>query len=496
MVIRRIGPAVALATAGMLALANSVFASVALTQVSSDPFTNTTAIDGVAVYHATEEEPDTFAWGSTIVSAFQVGRFHNGGADDIGVAVSTNGGHSWKHTLLPGLTSQVDASSSFERVSDASVAYDARDNVWMVSSIPLTSALVVPTVFVSRSTDGGRTWQAPVSIPPTTGPVNLDKNWTVCDNSPASPHYGNCYTELDNFAVFDLEELSTSTDGGLTWGVPISTPLKAHGLGGQPLVQPNGTVVVPFEGIDGLATISSFGSTDGGATLTNAVTIATIDFHKVAGDLRTSPLPSAEIDGSGKVFVAWEDCRFESGCPANDIVFSTSGDGQSWTTVKRVPIDAVNSGVDHFIPGLAVDRSTSGGTADIGVAYYYYPVANCAVATCELDTGFISSSNGGSTWGGQEQLAGPMNLTWLAFTTQGYMVGDYISTSFSGGLAFPAIAVAFMPAGAVTTQNLNEAMFVTASGQAVFTGAGTPSTASGANAGSSTLSFAVGPTNR
>src|SRR5260370_14019961 len=117
MVIRRIGPAVALAAAGVLALANSVFASVALTQVSSDPFTNTTAIDGVAIYHATEEEPDTFAYGSTIVSAFQVGRFHNGGAHDIGVSVSTEGGQSWKHTPLPGLTAHVAPSSPLERVT-------------------------------------------------------------------------------------------------------------------------------------------------------------------------------------------------------------------------------------------------------------------------------------------------------------------------------------------------------------------------------------------
>jgi hypothetical protein len=493
MVIRRIGPAAALAAAGVLAMANSVFANVALTQISSDRFSNTTAVDGAAVYHATEEEPDTFAYGSTIVAAFQVGRFHNGGADDIGVAVSTNGGQTWKHQLLPGLTFQVDPSSPYERVSDASVAYDARDDVWMVSSIPITASGVVPTVFVSRSTDGGRTWNAPVSIPPTTGPVNLDKNWTVCDNTATSPHYGNCYTELDNFAVFDLEELSTSTDGGATWSVPISTPTHAHGLGGQPLVQPDGTVVVPFEGIDGLATISSFSSTDGGATLTNAVTIATIDFHSVAGDLRTSPLPSAEIDGAGKVFVGWEDCRFEPGCAANDIVFSTSGNGQSWTAPARIPIDPVGSGVDHFIPGLGVDRSTSGGSAHIGLTYYYYPVANCTVSTCQLDAGFISSSDGGATWGGREQLAGAMNLTWLAFTTQGYMVGDYIATSFSGGLAYPVISVASF---GTPTQNLNQAMFVTTSGQAVFTGTGTASTAAGAKAGTSTLSFVVGPTTR
>src|SRR5258708_23628526 len=172
----------------------------------------------------------------------------------------------------------------------------------MVSPIPrLPNKLVVPTVLISRSTDGGRTWKAPVSIPQGSGPVNLDKNWSVCDNTPTSPFYGNCYTEVDNFAVFDLELLSTSSDGGATWSVPVSTPQHAHGLGGQPVVQPNGNVVVPFESIDGLAKISAFGSTDGGVTLTNAVNIATINFHSVAGDLRTSPPPATLLHGAGKV---------------------------------------------------------------------------------------------------------------------------------------------------------------------------------------------------
>src|SRR5712691_12317142 len=137
---RRVGPAIALAAAALLALANTALGNVALTQISSDPFTNSTAVDGVAIYHATQVEPDTFSSGSTIVSTFQVGRFHNGGADDIGFATSTNGGKTWKHGLLPGLTFQVDPTSPYERVSDASVAFDAKHNVWMISSIPLTSS--------------------------------------------------------------------------------------------------------------------------------------------------------------------------------------------------------------------------------------------------------------------------------------------------------------------------------------------------------------------
>lgn len=60
-------------------------AGVPLTQISTDPYTNSTS------QHATEVEPDTYSFGSTIVSAFQVGRFNNGGATNIGFATSTDG---------------------------------------------------------------------------------------------------------------------------------------------------------------------------------------------------------------------------------------------------------------------------------------------------------------------------------------------------------------------------------------------------------------------
>jgi hypothetical protein len=185
------------------------------------------------------------------------------------------------------------------------------------------------------------------------------------------------------------------------------------------------------------------------------VSIAKIHFHRVAGNLRTSPLPSAEIDGAGTVYVTWEDCRFETGCKANDIVLSTSSDGSNWSAPSRVPANPVGGGVDHFIPGLAVDRSTAGANAHLALAYYYYPNAVCTVSTCQLDAGFVSSSDGGATWSGPIQLAGPLALTWLALTSQGYMVGDYISTSWDGGAAFPAIAVANTPSGGVFDETLD-----------------------------------------
>jgi hypothetical protein len=441
---RRTASLGALVAATALAAVSPAHANLPITRISTDPFTNSTS------QHATEVEPDTFASGSTVVSAFQVGRFFDGGATDIGFARSTDGGSTWTHDSLPGLTATSGIPGStggpFERVSDASVAFDARHNTWLVSSIPLEpGSLTVPTVFISRSTTGGASWTDPVSTPPPAVPatkVDLDKNWTVCDNTTTSPFYGHCYTEFDNFGQGDLEYMTTSSDGGRNWSVPVATAGNDKGLGGQPLVQPNGNVIVPFEALSGK--IQAFRSTDGGASWSRAVTISDIRFHDNAGNLRTSPLPSAEIDRSGKVYVAWEDCRFRKNCSSNDIVFSTSSDGASWAPVVRVPIDDVTSGADHFIPGLAVDPSQSGGR--VALAYYFYPDATCS-GGCQLDVGYISSPDGGAHWGLPVQVAGPMSLGDIAQTSQGPMVGDYISTSFAGTKAVPVFAVGLPHSG-------------------------------------------------
>jgi hypothetical protein len=460
MILRR--TALTLALAGVAALTTTMVASanVSLTRVSADPFTNTTS------QHATELEPDTFAYGGTVVATFQVGRFFNGGATDIGFVRSGDGGTTWGAPgFLPGMTySSGFASSPFERVSDPSVAYDAAHGVWLISSIPLLPNTGVPTVFVNRSTDDGQTFGPPISIPPpVSNSVDLDKNWTVCDNV-STQFRGHCYTELDNFGDGDLELMSTSADGGLTWSTPIRTNGNDKGLGGQPVVQPSGRVIVPFESLNG--TISAFHSDNGGASWSRGFKVSGIRFHGVAGNLRTSPLPSAEIAGDGTVYVAWEDCRFRKGCPSNDIVFSKSSDGVTWSDPARVPIDDVTSTVDHFIPGLAVDPATSGAGTHLALTYYFYPNANCGGA-CRLEVGYVSSPDGGAHWGDATQLAGPMALSEIAQTSQGPMVGDYISTSFSGGKATTVFAVGHE----TTAAAFDEAMYAPAARLNVATAA-------------------------
>src|SRR5215510_8417181 len=198
-------PAALLAAALAAAFATAAPALAAqpgVTRVSADPYTPATASRGE---HATEVEPDTFAFGSTVVSAFQAGRVFNGGATDIGWATSSNGGVSWTHGFLPGTSQQAMRPGPFFSVSDPSVAYDARDGAWIIS-------------WLGAHFSGG--------------------------------------------GIVDVM-VSRSADGGLSWGTPTPTADNVHGLGGQPVVQPNGRVVVPFEGFNG---IRAFTSDDGGAT--------------------------------------------------------------------------------------------------------------------------------------------------------------------------------------------------------------------------------------
>src|SRR4051812_33128598 len=430
-----------------LALAAPTTTLAAGLQIASDPFTQATCHGSAQTNHHANVEPDSFSNGSTIVAAYQVGRIYDGGACAIGFSTSTNNGATWTSGLLAGITKWA-GGGTFDRATDAAVAYDAQDNTWMISSLVLTEAGGVEGVgiYTSRSNDGGLTWGAPVAIPSTAGMVSPDKNWIVCDNTASSPFYGNCYTEWDDNGAGNRMEMSRSTDGGATWSVAATN--NAGIIGGQPVVRPDGTVIVPTANANETA-IGAFNSTNGGASWSATTTIATISHHTVAGSLREGPLPSAEVDGAGTVYVVWTDCRFVRAGKTNDIVIthSLNATGTSWSAISRIPIDGTNSGVDHFIPGLAVNKDPLH-VGQLGLTYYFYNSGSTA-----LNVGFISSGNGGSTWGAPQTVSTGATSVWAATTSQGRMVGDYISTSYgSDNLAHGVFGAASAPTtGAATT---------------------------------------------
>jgi hypothetical protein len=207
----------------------------------------------------------------------------------------------------------------------------------------------------------------------------------------------------------------TSTDCGATWGI-VKYPPDTYNLGGQPVVQPNGNVIVPSCDAS-CSAIISFRSTNGGQSWGDTTTIATVQRHEVEGFMRELSLPSAEIDGNGVVYVVWSDCRFKSSCNSNDIVLSKSSNGVTWTSPIRIPTSSLSSTMDSFIPGVGVNKATSGSTATLALTYYYFKDNTCLPTTsngcgnantnnCKLYVGFISSRDAGSTWSSPKTLAG------------------------------------------------------------------------------------------
>lgn len=415
-------------------------------QISRDTYRNPES------QHETEVEPDTFAWGSTIVSTFQVGRTFGGGAANIGFATSLDGGRTWRSGFLPGLTPYSAPPGAFDVASDPVVAYDAEHGVWLITSLGVSagrsSALVI-----SRSPDG-LTWELPVvaTVAGTDDDLLLDKQWLVCDNAATSPFRGGCYLSYSDFRVLRMST-QTSRDGGLTWSEPVGSPDNAgrKSMNGafapapQPVVRPNGDLVITFYDQDRIAAVRS---TDGGATLSPSILVAPAFFNGLL-DFRAAPLPSSEVDRDGTVYVVWADCSFRRLCLENDLVLSRSADGLAWSPPERIPIDAVEAGIDHHIPGLAVDPSAGGATARLALAYYALSPQG------GLDVGFVSSGDGGASWSRPQRLsAETMALGWLPETRSGRMVGDYISTSFAGANAVPVFAVASTPG-----RRFNQAMF-------------------------------------
>ena len=428
----------------VLLIALPANAQVPLTQISNDNFTNTSS------QHQTEVEPASFSVGNTIVSVFQEGRFTDGGSSDIGFATSTDGGTTWTHGNLPGIT-KIEGTGIYDRASDTSVTFNTKFKLWLVETLALSNSGGAhgAAVLVSSSTDG-ITWNNPSTVSVVESGGFYDKPWIGCDNTSTSPFFGNCYIEWDDFSLGDQIEMSTSTDGGKTWSAKKTTAGGGFGNGGLPLVQPNGTVIVPIDD-PFLLSVQVFQSTDGGSTWSSPIAVAPIDEHGVAGGMRALPLIAAQMDASGKIYVVWADCRYRINCAENDIVITTSINGINWTSPARIPIDPVTSTVDHFTPGFALLPGTSGSTAHLALTYNFFPNAAC-VSSCNLGVGFIESKTGGATWGAAHTLVKGINPNWLPSTTSGLMVGDYMTVAFPAQKAHGVFSTATAPVGSTLNE--------------------------------------------
>ena len=111
-----------------------------------------------------------------LTAVFQEGRFTDGGAVDCGFSVSRDGGLSWTRMLIPQLT--MASGGTFLRATDPVAGIDLSGRIFLNTEGTTTPDFADGTILVSRSTDGGATFEAPfVVYRPPNGNIFPDKPW-------------------------------------------------------------------------------------------------------------------------------------------------------------------------------------------------------------------------------------------------------------------------------------------------------------------------------
>src|SRR5438067_521215 len=182
----------------------------------------------------TQSETALVLAGSNVVVAFNDSGSNAGNNKFTGFAQSTNGGATFvDRGTLP--------TSSAGDAGDPALARDNVSGKIYLATLGYSSSNVIQ---VFRSTDNGATFGAPVNAAPGFGSgVQLDKEWITVDNAPGAGQ-GNVYvvfTDFPNLFTDNGVYLSRSTDGGNTWSAPLSL---GGSQGGYVTVGPDHSVYV------------------------------------------------------------------------------------------------------------------------------------------------------------------------------------------------------------------------------------------------------------
>ncbi|MGZ4787948.1 MAG: hypothetical protein ACXVZX_05465 [Terriglobales bacterium] len=293
--------------------------------------------------------------------------------DNVHASYSTDAGHSWQ------LAENVDP-KNYRVSGDVSVAFDNQGHAFVcyIAFDKLGSfnywarGATRNGIFVRRSLDGGKTWEAehiPLAEQSSSPGIPFeDKPYIVADNS-KSRYAGNLYIGWTRWRLSDSQMvLSRSTDDGKTWSQPIE--IDAH----PGLPRDDNGAVEGFDGVvdpDGkLYTIWSQDneimlttSRDGGKTFSRARPIihtAPIMFAIQTLE-RANGFPQIAIDPKSKrLFVTWSDYRNGD----LDVFLAMSNDGgKHWGAPVRVNNDPVHNGAEQFFQWLAVDPTD--GSVDV-----------------------------------------------------------------------------------------------------------------------------------
>ena len=391
-----------------------------------------------------------------LVGVWQQDRASDGGARALVSAVSTDGGLSWVRSLLPMSRcggAAAGAPGDHERASDPWVDIGPTGTVYMMG-LAFSGSSFSPAsanqMLVARSTDGGRSWGAPVSLQRDQSLAFNDKNTLTADPTDARLVYA-VWDRLDA-AGNGPTLLARSTDGGDTWQPTrvIYTPTVAGGvsqtIGNRIVVirdgPERGVLLNAFTQIDTVAgrstaTLRVQRSTDQGASWGTPLLVAE---HRAVGT--TDPasglpvrdgaiIPSVATGAGGVVWLAWQDARFSGGVRDAIAVSRSADGGRNWSAPLAVNADPA---VAAFTPTLRV-------RADGSVGLLHFDLrSNTADAATLLADLWLLTSRDGVNWT-ETVVTRTFDLAWAPTVTGGFFLGDYHGLASAGATWLPLVVL-------------------------------------------------------
>lgn len=296
-----------------------------------------------------------------------------------GTDYSTDGGSTWccsssdpQHigTLIPGVEHLT--GGTYDAGGDPAVTFDSHGHPFY-AGLGFDRNSAPNTVTVSKgtfSTAGALSWSAPTFINPTTSSsVFNDKEWIAADHNVSSPFRDRVYVTWTRF-LFNPQSgayvqspisFASSSDGGQTFTTPkLIAGNVLYDQGSRPVVAPDGTLYVFWDGATRLATTDStwmVKSTDGGATFSAPHAVAPlVDIAPLRNTaFRVNSFPAAAVADNGDLYTTWTT-KTTAGSVA---VYSKSSDaGATWSDPARVFDAATRTPVGYPV------TQPSGGTLD------------------------------------------------------------------------------------------------------------------------------------
>jgi hypothetical protein len=312
------------------------------------------------------------------------------GRFDVFAYVSFDGGKTWAASQP-----YIDRNASRLNAADPTVAFGADGKVYFgfVALNPAAGA-----VALSTSLDGGLTWSS--------------QSWvtsfsTAADKPAIAAANGNLYVYYQNQSLLS----TVSANGGATWSA--TRTIEVGGRNAAPVVR-NGNVYVFYNTASAIKMAA--------ANSDNFVTVAkTVALQARPTQYRANIYPAAAADARG-FYVAWADGR--NAGRGNDILYSRSADGNSWTSAVTVNSDS--SSADQLMPAI------SAGSTGVTIAW----LDNRNDANNVNYDVYMTRSADGANFAANQRVTSVSSNPNNDPRLQGQLIGDYFGMGSNNGAVF------------------------------------------------------------